>query len=254
MNSHNVYIDFEAITFPFASVIGLPNGTPFAYTIGLLSDKNRFESKTFIMDFTKHNSLTSIWMMLRKFIIADIHSINPKVDIKTVTFIGHNPVLEHDCLNKLFPENKVVPLIDYPNISLSKLTAKTFNQSYWFKTKKAILKTKKEFLIKRLPERNGAIASYAGYWLYVSSLKDLRANDRRKKFFIDLEKKTLLRELREYSRDDVLKMIFITQNIDELNRWIKEFNAKTELLKQIRHLKLDDKLTIKEIKEKIWTI
>lgn len=73
--------------------------------------KNQFETKTFVMDFTMHNTLTSIWIILRKFIIQDINKINKHVNIKNIIFIGHNPDLETKCIKRLFPENETKPLI-----------------------------------------------------------------------------------------------------------------------------------------------
>lgn len=250
-----VYIDFEAITNPFARLLNLPSGTPFAYTLGLLNDKNQFEVKTFIMDFKMHNSLVSIWTILRKFIMSDIKKINSKVDINNVIFIGHNPVLETKCIKKLFPNNLVKPLIENQTVSLSKLTAKVFKEIYWKKTKKIFAGDEyKETIFKNMSDSNGAIASFAGYWFYVSSLKNLRSNDKKLKYFIKLDRKTLFRELRNYSKDDVNKMIYVEQHPEELKSLMKELNVKKELLKSIKTLKLDNKLTISEIKEKIWTL
>ncbi|WP_412031765.1 DUF2779 domain-containing protein [Metamycoplasma buccale] len=254
MEQNKVYIDFEAITNPFARLLNLPSGTPYAYTLGLLNIKNKFEVKTFIMDFTKHNSLSSIWNIIRKKIILDINKINSKLNINDVIFIGHNPVLENKCLKKLFPTNKVLPLIDKQNVSLSKLTGKTFNIPYFSETKKTLTKLGTDTLLKNIVERNGAIASFAGYWLYTNSLKNLRVNDKKKKYFINLNKKILLRELNKYSNDDVVKMLYISTNENALPIMLKELGYKRELLKQIRNLKLNEKLTIKEIKEKIWNL
>ena len=105
-----------------------------------------------------------------------------------------------------------------------------------------------------MSDSNGAIASFAGYWFYVSSLKNLRSNDKKLKYFIKLDRKTLFRELRNYSKDDVNKMIYVEQHPEELKSLMKELNVKKELLKSIKTLKLDNKLTVSEIKEKIWTL
>ncbi len=254
MNLNSVYIDFEAITNPFARLINIPSGTPYAYTLGLLNTKNQFESATFIMDFKKHNNLGSMWNTIKKCILRDISRINPKLSLKDIVFVGHNPVLEHKCIKKLFPNNDVKALITNETVSLSKLTGKFFEKPYFSKIKRMLDKSNDEYLKNALQDRNGAIASFAGYWLYTNSLKDLRANDKRKKFLIELDTKTLLRELQKYSRDDVHKMLYIVNHPDETNTLLKELSYKRELMKQIKNLKLDDKLTIKEIKEKIWSL
>jgi|GEM_PF-6823260 hypothetical protein len=46
-------------------------------------------------------------------------------------------------------------------------------------------------------------------------------------------------------------MIYVEQHPEELKSLMKELNVKRELLKSIKTLKLDNKLTVSEIKEKI---
>ncbi|MBN0970552.1 DUF2779 domain-containing protein [Mycoplasma phocoeninasale] len=254
MNPNYVYIDFEAITNPFARLINIPSGTPYAYTLGLLDDKNTFKVKTFIMDFKKHATINSMWAIIRKRILQDINNINQKLSIKNVIFIGHNPVLENKCIKKLFPENKVEPLIQKTTVSLSKLTAKFFNKNYFSKTKNVIESTNDNYLKNALIDKDGAIASFLGYWLYVNSLKNLRANDKKKKFLIELNEKNILKELHKYSYDDVVKMLYVASHPNDIEKWIKELSNKRELLKQINNLNLDEKLTVKDIKEKIWNL
>lgn len=256
MEKNEVYIDFEAITNPFARLLNLPSGTPYAYTIGLLSDKNQYETKTFIINFAMHNSLSSIWVILKKFIIADITKINSKLNLKDIVFVGHNPVLETKCIKKIFPNNEIKPLIANQTVSLSKLTGKTFFNNYFPKIKKILLEKSKEYpLFLQLIEKNGAIASFAGYWLYTNSLTNLRTNDKKRKFYIDLDKKLLLKELKNYSKDDVNKMLYVIElEKNNLDLLIKEVNQKKEFLKILKSLNINDNLTIKEIKEKIWSL
>ncbi|TPE57755.1 DUF2779 domain-containing protein [[Mycoplasma] falconis] len=254
MKIEKVFIDFEAITNPFAKLLNIPSGTPYAYTLGLLSDKNQFKVKTFIVDFSKHHILSGIWNILKKKIINDIKTINKYIEMKNVVFVGHNPVLEHNCLKKLFPENKVEPLITATTVSLSKLTGKIFNEPYFVKTKKSITGFNNTFLNIALADRNGAIASFVGYWLYTKAIPKLRSNDKRKKYLLNLDKKMLLRELSRYSKDDVLKMIWIVEHPEETDQFLKEIFYKRELMKQLRNLNIDENLTIKELKEKIWTL
>ncbi|AXE61078.1 DUF2779 domain-containing protein [[Mycoplasma] phocae] len=254
MNPNYVYIDFEAITNPFAKLINVPSGTPYAYTLGLLDDRSVFKVKTFIINFKKHTTINSIWTIIRKRILQDINNINQKINIKNVTFIGHNPVLENKCIKRLFPENKVEPLIEKTTVSLSKLTGKFFNRDYFTKTKIVIQNTNDKYLKNSLTNKNGAIASFVGYWLYANSLKNLRANDRRKKYLIELNERSILKELHKYSYDDVLKMLHVASHPEEIEKWIKDLSSKRELIKQINNLNLDDKLTIKDIKEKIWNL
>jgi len=120
--------------------------------------------------------------------------------------------LETKCIKKIFPNNEVKPLIANQTVSLSKLTGKTFFNNYFPKIKKILLEKSKEYpLFLQLIEKNGAIASFAGYWLYTNSLTNLRSNDKKRKFYIDLDKKLLLKELKNYSKDDVNKMLYVIE-------------------------------------------
>ena len=256
MEKTEVYIDFEAISNQFARLINLPSGTPFAYTLGLLNEKNQFETKTFVMDFTMHNTLTSIWIILRKFIIQDINKINKHVNIKNIIFIGHNPDLETKCIKRLFPENETKPLISQKNISLSKLTAKYITDNYFSKLKKIIkMNYSDDLVLNQMLDRNGAIASFAGYWLYTNSIKNLKPKDKRTKYYLALDKKSLLRELKAYSEDDVKRMIYINTHMsnEDIDKLAKEINQKRELIKILKLLNIDEKTTIKDLKEKIWS-
>ncbi|MCV3753296.1 DUF2779 domain-containing protein [Mycoplasma enhydrae] len=257
MNNKNyVYIDFEAITNPFARIVNLASNTPYAYTVGALNKNNTFETKTFIVDFTKGNSVGNIWAIIKQNIIRHLYEINSKLKIEEVVFIGHNPNLEKQILHKLFPNNDVQPLLDAscPALSLSKLTGPIFEDDYFPNIKRAINDSNIEPLKKRVLGRNGAIASFLGHWLFINSIKNLRVNDRRKRFFLKLNKNVVIKELRKYSGDDVRKMLFLTSDKEETDSLIKKYSYKKELLKQINNLNLDDNLTIKDIKQKIWNI
>lgn len=69
-----------------------------------------------------------------------------------------------------------------------------------------------------------------------------------------MNKNLLLKELKRYSHVDVNKMLYIVSHPNETETLLKELLYKRELIKQIKNLELDDNLTIKEIKEKIWTL
>ncbi|AZZ65361.1 DUF2779 domain-containing protein [Metamycoplasma phocicerebrale] len=256
MNKNYVYIDFEAIANPFARIINLPSDTPYAYTVGGLNKYQNFETKTFIVDFNKGNNLNNIWSIIKQNIIKHIYEINPKLKISEIVFIGHNPNLEKRILQKLFPNNEVQPLLDpsCPVLSLSKLTGPIFEDEYFLNIKKAIKDSGIESLKKRVAGKNGAIASFVGHWLYINAIKNLRVNDKRKKYFLKLNKNLVIKELRKYSGDDVKKMLFLTTDQERTDKMIKQYLYKKELLKQIKNLELDENLTIKDIKQKIWNL
>lgn len=256
MNKNYVYIDFEAISDPFARVLSIPVNTPFAYTVGALNQNNKFETKTFIVDFVKINSIKNIWSTIKQKIIKHIYEINSKLKIEEIIFIGHNPTLEKQILIKLFPKNNVQSLLDpsCPVLSLSKLTGPRFKEEYFPNIKKAIDESNVIQLKKWTSGRNGSIAAFVGFWLFVNAQTNLRANDKRKKFFLKLNKNMVIKELRRYSGDDVNKMLFLASDPDFTNTLIKKYLQKKELMKLLKNVELDENLTIKEVKEKIWTL
>lgn len=70
-----------------------------------------------------------------------------------------------------------------------------------------------------------------------------------------MDKKLLLKELKNYSKDDVNKMLYVIElEKNNLDLLIKEVNQKKEFLKILKSLNINDNLTIKEIKEKIWSL
>ncbi|ENY68526.1 Hypothetical protein MAU_6040 [Metamycoplasma auris 15026] len=257
INKNYIYIDFEAISNPFARILGIPANTPFAYSLGGINSDNKLETKTFIIDFHKTKSIKEIWSKLKQNIIKHIYQINSHLKINEVVFIGHNPILEKQILSRLFPKNQIQPLIDdknNPNLSLSKLTGTIFKDEYFLRTKKSIIESNIPTLKKIMLKNNGFIASFVGFWLYVNSLSNLRLNDKRKKYFLPLQKNSLLKELKAYSKDDVNKMLFLALNPNQTNILIKRYLYKKELLRLLKNIDFDSNLTIAEIKEKIWNL
>ncbi|QJG67101.1 DUF2779 domain-containing protein [Mycoplasma phocoenae] len=243
-----VYIDFEAITNPFSKILKIPNSTPYCYTLGFKNPKGVFQSHTFVMDFRKNKDFYST---LRQAIIRDIKRIDPSIKLKYVEFIGHNPVLEDECIKKLFPKHIVKPLIENQRISLSLLTRKKFNNEYFREIKKIIDSSTSSKVIKnRITGQNGAIASYVGFLLFCM---DNKINTD-KKFYINIDRQLIISELKEYSHDDVWKMEYVSKHKDQTQEWLNDINHKREILKQINALGVDENLTIKELKEKIWTL
>ncbi|PYF43718.1 DUF2779 domain-containing protein [Metamycoplasma alkalescens] len=257
MSHKYIYIDFEAISNPFARLLSIPANTPFAYSLGGLNHDNKFETKTFIIDFVKGNSIKDVWSTLKQKIIKHIYEIDSKAKIDEIIFIGHNPTLEKQILTKMFPKNSVIPLIDdksNPVLSLSKLTGSVFKQEYFLNTKKMIEKSGINILKKMITKSNGLIASFLGFWLYVNSLVILRSNDKRKKYFLKLNKNVVIKELRKYSQDDVNKMLYLAANPEETNLLIKRYLYKKDFMRLIKNINFNDNLTIKEIKQKIWSL
>ncbi|RMA77566.1 hypothetical protein JN00_0417 [Metamycoplasma subdolum] len=256
MNKVEVYIDFEAITNPFASIIKVPNDTPFAYSIGLLNKQNLFQSSTFIVDFGRHSNKNSILEIIKKSIEKDIKRINPNVTMEDVVFVGHNPVLERKILLKIFPDNEVIallPKIRGQDISLSKLAYKKFSNKKFFVTLKEEI-SKNEgltFIKNQVIAKDGMAANYAGYLLFLNSAKGNKQTDKRYKLFIPISTRILINEIRNYSRDDVLKMCYVI-NIENLEHEMKKIQLKDRLINLIKILDINKDLKVSELIEKIW--
>ena len=83
-----------------------------------------------------------------------------------------------------------------------------------------------DLVLNQMLDRNGAIASFVGYWLYTNSIKNLKPKDKRTKYYLVLDKKSLLRELKAYSEDDVKRMIYINTHMsnEDIDKLAKEIN------------------------------
>ncbi|MCU4117358.1 hypothetical protein N8G13_02715 [Mycoplasma zalophi] len=243
-----VFIDFEAITNPFAKIIKIENSTPYCYTLGFQAEHGIFKSRTYVMNFkNKKNFYETLRLQIKK----DIKKINPKIKIQDVEFVGHNPVLENKCLKRLFPKNKVIPLISQQTISLSILTRKQFKKQYFSEIKEIIRQKSKHNVFKnRILSNNGAIASYVGFLLFCKE----NNFETTKHYYTEINKQLLVKELKEYSHDDVWKMEYVNKHLEEVDMWLKDINHRRELIKQLNALELDENMTIKELKDRIWDI
>ncbi|MBN0919669.1 DUF2779 domain-containing protein [[Mycoplasma] gypis] len=244
-NPVEVFIDFEAITNPFARLMKSKNSTPFCYTLGLKNIKNEFKTKTYIYNFKTKN----VYETLKEHISKDIKQINNTVKIPNVVFVGHNPTLEKELLSIMFPNNVVKALIEEKNLSLSVLTAKDFSDDYFVESRKAIREKAKNNVVEKVLQKDGSTASYIGFLLWCQTKKVKNPA----KFIIDVNPQILVNELKRYSKDDVLRMEVLSRD-ENLKKNIESIKRKRMLLSLIKNLNLEDSLTVKEIKEKIWQL
>ncbi|MGX9340636.1 hypothetical protein [Mycoplasma sp. 4044] len=242
-----IYIDFEAITNPFAKMIGLKSGTPYCYTLGIKNNFNVIKTHTFVSDFKKSDYMK----VMREAIIRDINRIDNTIKMSEVIFVGHNPVLEKKIIKELFPNNEVKPLLSHATVSLDLITHKDFNQPYFTEVRNAILSNTKNNVLENKFVHDGSLASFVGCLLFCMQ-KQRKIPFKR--YNLEISRQTVLKELKQYSKDDVLKMFWIDERRDDIDEMIKLLNHKKEFLKLLNQFQLEDSMTIKELKEKIWDI
>ncbi|NQZ66327.1 MAG: hypothetical protein HRT99_03905 [Mycoplasmatales bacterium] len=210
MTKMKVFIDFEAISYPFSKELQIDNNFPFAYSIGIFKGK-KFKTKTTIINF-KQISTDSVYEFIRKDISKKLRELTNNKNFKTnsdsVVFVGWSPFLEGKILNESF---KGIELIDQANgdfVSLTKLTEKEFDDNY-FENLRASSKQNldDEFIIKRGLHLNGALAALAGYKLFSNTF-----NLKNGQYNINIDSRILLKEIRKYSKDDILRMAYLHDN------------------------------------------
>lgn len=246
MTKLDVYIDFEAISMPFSREIDLPSDFPYAYTLGIYKGK-KFKTRTFIFNFQKDN-VEDIRDILRSNIVFDIRTLLEnkefRVNPNTVKFIGWSPILEKKILNGVFTGIEVDALNKGFEISLSRLTPE-FEGEYFMVLKTQVLNSlDKDFIERRNLMHDGALAALSGYIL------KCQAANFEGKYFMNIDTRTLLREIREYSEDDVLRMAYLNDNrnvfderrdkaqqlITDKQRLIKEINKLQHLTNSLTNI------------------
>lgn len=258
MTKIKVYIDFEAISAPFSYKLRIPNDTPYAYSLGIHVGK-KFIHRTKVLDFNKVD-VTDLDDRMRLYIINDIRDILSKrtfaVNKNSIEFVSWVPNLEKKILSKCFKGIKVIDQVKGKQVSLTALTKEEFKGEYFELLKKEVNnKLGSEFIEKRGLNKDGALAAIAGYQLYAD------ARNIEKKWDIHIPIRTLLKEIRLYSADDVIRMSWLELNNAEFVKRVKDqveinverqkdsrtlfkLNAAISMLK-----KADQKLTIAEVLE-----
>lgn len=241
MTKIKIFIDFEAIAPPFSRDAKLESNFPFAYTMGIYIGK-KFKTCTFVFNF--HNySAEAIDQILHRQIIHDIRYLLKRktfiINNKSIEFVGWNPNLEKKIIANIFPDFTVSSLNKGMELSLSRLTPEIPNDYFEYLKKIATEQIGQKTLMQKTIERHGAVAAYAGYLLHAFE------HNVKGKFVIDGDKKIILNELRNYSRDDVMRMAFLNSHPeifkkrrDKAYALIKSKNSlKNQINKKERFLK-----------------
>lgn len=255
MNKIKIYIDFEAISSPFNWSFNAKEDWPFAYSIGTF-EKTKFITKTFVMDFgalklkIKNSQIegidifNEIKLNLKKDIDALLKKDNVSID--EITFIAWSGDLERRILSKLF--GKKVEVVDQNSdmhASLKAITAKEIPMNKYFTLfrQDVIKHLDKHFYEKRGLKYDGALAALGGYILLLTQTK------RNGKWLFATDEKVLLKEMSEYSLDDVVRMGIIEKNGKEwFDKQLKLNHDRNEEIALISKTKNKNERLLKELK------
>ena len=210
MTKIQVFIDFEAISAPFSHKLNINFDLPYAYSIGIHVGK-KFKTKTTIINFN-NISVEGVFEFIRLDITEKVRHIvdnpNLKVGRDSIEFIGWAPNLEKKILSKSFRGVEVIDQLKGESLSLSTLTSQEFSsKKYFIELRKEVnKKIDHEFIKRRGLELDGALAAFAGYELFRS------ATNSKKEWDININVLTIIKEVIEYSKDDIERMSFLHRN------------------------------------------
>ncbi len=250
MKLYDIFIDFECICGGFARRVNKSfNQIPLSYTLGYRNKKKEIITLFEIFDFKKkipsnNNFVNCILEDFSKSLITNINKIVNKketIKIEEINFIGWNPSLEEKLLSSIFkrkiPINSLINtcfeegiLSSKREISLSKVTKNGYkNKKYFIEFRKEVEKNLSDDEIAKFNlKHDGAIASYAGFVLYNIIMKT-----RKTKFHIYMSAEILMKELKEYSLDDIHRMYYFADNLLEVKEIIRKFKIIDSLKKEI---------------------
>ncbi|MGL6124929.1 MAG: hypothetical protein ACRC1F_00355 [Metamycoplasmataceae bacterium] len=251
MKTYDIFIDFECICGMFARKLNkFFNQIPLSYTIGYRNKQNEIITIFEIFDFSdkrvpmNNNLVDYIFNDFAKSLISNINELignKEEVNFDQINFIGWNPSLEKQLLGSIFkrsvPVDSLIQTCLDENVvslkrevSLSKVTKKGYKEKKYFsKFKEEIGKNfTPEEIRKYNLNHDGAVASYAGFVLY-----NILNKTRKTKYHIYMNSKLLESELREYAVDDINRMYYFVDNLNEVKNTIKKLKVVDNLKKEI---------------------
>ena len=260
MNKIDIYIDFEAISSPFNHALKLHKDFPFAYSLGVIIN-DEMKTRTFIFDFSRYR-VEEVDKVLRNQIINDVRSITNDrsilINSSSARFVSFAPILEKNILRKVYRGVDVIDVSKGAKISLSRATDEFIKKDIYFSNLKKWVSENidPKFVSKRGLMHDGALAAFAGH-LLLASAKDIST----KWYKGTGVPKKLLEEIKIYSKDDVVRMFYIskdftvfkkkdkewTEAVNKKNKLIKHITTSTRLLNSLEEY--DEKTTVKELKK-----
>lgn len=229
MNKINIFIDFEAISNPFAAEAGVFKDLPYAFSMGI-EHNGRFVVKTFIFNFEKLN-YKGIYTLIRNRIQIYVNdflgSESKEIKLEEIQFYGYNIVLEKNILSKVFKTQiNIKDVAEGKSISLDRVTRKTIGDKEYFKNfRQDVIKKLGSF---KEYDKSGVLAAIAGLNLFLHN-----QNKTDSKHYIDTDLIALREEIIQYSKDDVLRMKSVFDNIEQFKKdfelWSKYIHVKGRL-------------------------
>ncbi|QZE12425.1 hypothetical protein [Mycoplasma sp. Ms02] len=224
------FIDFEAISQPFASQIS-PNliQIPVCYTIGYYNEQKVFKYLTSIIDFTSES--LSPYFQIRDMLIRDARILcedqNLVINEETTRFIGWNPDLEKIIIKDLF--NIDVEPFSNQATSLANFLSqqKEIVEQFHYTKSLDLPKSKKLIpLNKKMPYSKGYLASYCSYLIYMY----FKFSSQELKIKKTINVSQLISDLVSYNQSDVLVMhkLIESKEFDYPEQGPETKNAKQE--------------------------
>ncbi|MGY6171793.1 hypothetical protein ACW95P_00425 [Candidatus Mycoplasma pogonae] len=237
------FIDFECISAPYYNAVynrekyNLPSHLlPMAYTVGFYNSRKKFVYKTEILLNLEINA--SYQENLRANLLKSFQKLKPKFNLEKTVFWAFEKGMEEAVLSYAFGNgnveveefnNFIIDTIvekDISKIGIKELSQNFNNTEYFLKTRQQIImanenKNVNNCLIpyKTLISKEGVFANYLCFWIYLSRDKNLQFKKNRfSKEFVPLNLTDVVEELTLYSQDDVLRMDYITQNIEKIRK------------------------------------
>ena len=243
MTKVKIFIDFESISAPFSRVGEIKRDMPYAYTLGIYKGKT-FKTRTFIFNFN-NESIEDVDQIMRTQILRDTRTLLAnrtfKINKETSQFVSFAPVLEKKVLRTIYHGVSIYDISFGKQISLSNATASFIpSGNYFIEFKQWVDKNiEQSFISKRGLVHDGALASLAGHILLVDAL-----NMDSRFYTAKIDIRILVKEIAEYSRDDVVRMKYINddpkgflETAVKVEKILKEKNAARKRLRKLENVK-----------------
>ncbi|WP_040545431.1 hypothetical protein [Mycoplasmopsis alligatoris] len=239
MDKYKIYVDFEAIDSKLLRQLKLKRKHlhfPYCYTIGY-NNNGQFKTITKILKLKNLNS-DNIYRTLKGSLCTDINKLvgqKINIDAQSVVFIGWNPSLETYITQYLF-KMPTQPQIMLNNFSLDFVSkGGEFKSNYFDSVMNLKLKNRAFKSVLKF-NKSGYTAAFIGA-LLLAHYQNIPFEESK---LSEKQINLILKELREYNQDDVLKMWYVEQNINEVNMKVNnirnielEIHSKDHELREI---------------------
>ena len=270
----NVFIDFEAISAPLCWVAGVPMDMPYAYSMKQQDTNNE---RTFIVDFSKAQK-ADVFKVIGDDIRKTLKKWNggEEVELKDVQFISWYGSLEWKIMNRMFNKERFNLKDQYKTRNTFSASLEMMSFDYTnnldFKYCETLMVPKILKKVKFAKRKNtfknsngeehlssGILAAIMGAYLYMShnNKRDIKRYD-----IPAFDEKKVIAEISHYSLDDVLRMQYIHEKEEVMQRRFdfmytsnlevqKSTKDKSLLVTIDKFFKQWEFETIKELREKI---